>query len=71
MQHTVLISDKFDKEGVERLKSSGKFEVVYKEGHSREEMLSVIDQAEALIIRSATKADKEVIEKARKVKQKG
>ncbi|MBU44321.1 MAG: phosphoglycerate dehydrogenase [Spirochaetaceae bacterium] len=68
MQHTVLISDKFDKEGVERLKSSGKFEVIYKEGHSREEMLSVIGQAEALIIRSATKADKEVIEKASKLK---
>ncbi|HBS04773.1 MAG TPA: phosphoglycerate dehydrogenase, partial [Leptospiraceae bacterium] len=68
MQHTVLISDKFDKEGVERLKSAGKFEVIYKEGHSREEMLSVIDQAEALIIRSATKADKEVIEKASKLK---
>ncbi|MCB1305895.1 MAG: phosphoglycerate dehydrogenase, partial [Leptospiraceae bacterium] len=68
MKHTVLISDKFDKEGVERLEKAGKFDVVYKGGHSREELLSVIDQAEALIIRSATKADKEVIAKASRLK---
>ena len=64
----ILISDKFDAEGVSRLKSHGGFEVIYKGGHNREELLAQIAEADGLIIRSATKVNKEVIEAAKNLK---
>lgn len=68
MKHTILISDKFDSDGVQKLRSQSNFEVIYKTGHKREELLEDIGQAHGLIIRSATKVDDEVLNKASNLK---
>ncbi len=63
----VLISDKLSEEGINYLKGKG-LEVVYKPGLSHEELLDLIPEFDALIIRSATKVTAEVIERAKKLK---
>lgn len=68
MKHTIVVSDKFDAEGIARLKSESNLEVVYEGGHSREQLLDIIGNAHGLIIRSATKVDEEVLAKAENLK---
>ncbi len=63
----VLISDPISDEGIQILESAG-LEVTYKPGLSYEELLEIIPEYDALIIRSATKVTKEVIEKAKNLK---
>jgi D-3-phosphoglycerate dehydrogenase len=63
----VLVSDKLAQEGMDILKDAG-FEVVYKPGMSKEELMQEIKTAEALIVRSATKPDKEIMDAAEKLK---
>ncbi|MCD6489791.1 MAG: phosphoglycerate dehydrogenase [Thermodesulfobacterium sp.] len=63
----VLISDPVSEEGVQILKDAG-LEVFYKPGLSPEELLEIIPEFDAIIIRSSTKITKEVIEKAKKLK---
>ncbi len=67
---TILISDKFDTQGVRRLESqSNLFEqVIYDNGHKREDFLKSIHKAHGLIIRSSTQVDKEALQKAEKLK---
>lgn len=64
----IFASDGFSKEGVEIFEKAGIFDVTIQTKTSREELLSVIDKYDALIIRSASKADKDVIEKGKKLK---
>ena len=64
MQHTIIVSDKFDAEGISRLKGESNLNVIYEGGHSREELMAIISQAHGLIIRSATKVDEEVLAQA-------
>ena len=69
MKHTILISDKFDAKGVARLKEQNNlFEVLYDNGYSREDFLRLLPQAKALVVRSASKVDKEALDKADKLK---
>lgn len=63
----VLISDPIAKEGVEILKNAG-FETVEKHGLSPEELAKVIPEFHGIIVRSATKVTKEVIESAENLK---
>ncbi len=63
----ILISDPIAKEGIEILKKSG-FEVVEKTGISPEELIKTIPDFDAIIVRSATKVTKEVIEAGRNLK---
>jgi len=60
----VLITDGFEKEGIERLIGEG-FHVV-NEKFSPEELIKQIPQYDALIVRSATKVTKEVIDEGAK-----
>lgn len=55
MKYKILISDKFDAEGVSKLKNTELFEVIYKGGHTKEELIKDLPEADCLIIRSATK----------------
>lgn len=64
----ILISDNLDQDGVDILTSSGLFEVDYRKKTSREELEAVIGEVEGLIIRSASKVDKALVEKAGKLK---
>lgn len=64
MTNVVLISDRFDPEGVSRLQQADRFEVIYKGGHSADETKVDIARASALIIRSATRVTTELLDAA-------
>jgi len=68
MKRKIFVSDKFDPEGIQKLKESPIFDVIYENGCDRARLLELIGEADGLIIRSATKVDQEVIEKARNLK---
>jgi D-3-phosphoglycerate dehydrogenase len=55
----IIISEKMAEEGVEILRQNA--EVDYRHDISREELLSVIDQYDALVVRSVTKVNEELI----------
>lgn len=61
--YKVLVCDGISEEGAKILKNSKKIEAVIKNKISREELLSIVGDFHALAVRSATKVDKEVIEK--------
>lgn len=63
----VLVSDPIAKEGIEILKNAG-LEVVEKTGLSPEELAKFIPGFDGIIVRSATKVTKEVIEAADNLK---
>ena len=63
----VLVSDPIAKEAIEILKASG-IEIVEKTGMSPEELAKVIPEFDGIIVRSATKVTKDVIEAAKNLK---
>ena len=70
-QYKILVSDKFDKRGLEALQSEeeGLFEVLYeKEGFNRKKFLEALPQVDGLIIRSASKVDKDALSYAKRLK---
>ncbi len=68
MKHTILIADKFDAEGVSKLKAHPDLNVVYSGGTKRDELLKIVGEAHGLIIRSATTVDAEVLAAAKNLK---
>ncbi|MFW5986378.1 MAG: phosphoglycerate dehydrogenase [Halanaerobiales bacterium] len=64
--HRILISEKLAPRGIEILKE--KAEVDYRPEISREEFLNIIDQYEALIIRSMTKINQKALNRATNLK---
>ena len=67
-KYKVLISDNLAEEGVKILEDSGLFEIDYRKKTPRDEFLKIISGYHGLIIRSATKANAEAIEKAKNLK---
>lgn len=63
----VLVSDPIAPQGVEILKNAG-FEVTEQSGLSPEELAKIIPDYDAIIVRSATKVTKEIIEAAKNLK---
>ena len=63
----VLISDPIAKEGIEILRKAS-LEVVEKPGLAPEELVKTIPEFDGIIVRSATKVTKEVIEAGKKFK---
>ncbi len=63
----VLVAEEIAASGVERLRAEG-HEVDVEVSLSRDELLARIGDYDALIVRSATKADAELLEKARSLK---
>lgn len=63
----VLISDPIAKEGVELLKKAG-YEVVEKTGLPPEELVKIIPEFDGIIVRSATKVTKEIIDAGKNLK---
>ncbi len=64
----ILVSDKLAEQGLEILEKEPQFEVDYKPGMSKEELMEIIGNYDAIVIRSATKLPREVLEKANKLK---
>ncbi|UCE45051.1 MAG: phosphoglycerate dehydrogenase [Methanobacteriota archaeon] len=64
MEMKVLVADEISKSGLEMLRAEG-YEVDVKTGLDEAELSSVIDDYEVLIVRSATKATRKVIESSR------
>ncbi|MGB3341563.1 MAG: hydroxyacid dehydrogenase [bacterium] len=63
----VLVSDPIAPQGVEILKDAG-FEVTEQSGLGPEELVKIIPEYDAIIVRSATKVTKEIIEAGRNLK---
>jgi len=63
----VLICDKVSKGAIEKMKNSG-LEVDDKQGITPDELLSIVENYDVLVVRSATKVKKDVIEKAKNLK---
>jgi len=63
----VLVAEKIAEAGLARLTTDG-FEVDVRTDLSREELLDIIGDYDALIVRSATKADAELLERATNLK---
>lgn len=64
----ILAADGIAQEGIDLLAKELDFEVVVKEKISHEELLSIIGDYDALMVRSASKVTPDVIEKANKLK---
>ena len=62
----VLVADKISDSGIEKLKTH--FDVDVKTGLTEEELVSVIPEYDALVVRSATKATRPVIEAGKNLK---
>ncbi len=63
----ILISDPIADEGINMLKDNG-FEVDVKTGMEKSELMKVIGEYNAIVVRSATKLTRDVIEKAKNMK---
>ena len=63
----IIVTESIALEGIEHLKSKG-FDVDVKFGIGREELLEIIGQYDALIVRSVTKVNEELLEKAPNLK---
>jgi D-3-phosphoglycerate dehydrogenase len=64
----VLVAEKIAKEGLLILEKESHIELDVKPGLSREELLNSIGNYEALVIRSATQADRELLEAGKNLK---
>ncbi|HNX28223.1 MAG TPA: phosphoglycerate dehydrogenase [Syntrophomonadaceae bacterium] len=62
----VIVSERIAEEGIKLLRTE--LEVDYRDDISREELLEIIDQYDALIVRSVTKVDEELISKGKNLK---
>lgn len=63
----VLICDKVSKGAIEKMRNAG-IEVDDKAGITPEELLSVVENYDCIVVRSATKVKRDVIEKAKNLK---
>jgi len=63
----VLVAEQIAASGVEKMRAAG-LEVDVRTDLSRDDLLGVIGEYDALIVRSATKADAELLERARSLK---
>ena len=66
--YKVLVGEYIDDEAVARLHSAKDVKVDVKVGISREEILKIIHEYDALIVRSVIKVDKELLDKAKNLK---
>jgi len=66
----IIVTERIAEEGIQYLKDRG-FEVDVKYGMDRSELLDIIADYDAIIVRSVTKVDAELLEKAKKLKVAG
>ena len=64
----ILVADPISQVGVERLKACDGFEVLEAYGSSHEQILELVSDALAMIVRSETAVDAEVIDAAKQLR---
>lgn len=64
----ILVADKLSPEGVEILSADGEFEVENRPDIKPDELLEVIGEFDALVVRSRTKVTSKVIERAKRLR---
>ena len=64
----IIVTEKIADKGIELLQNEPGIEVVVYRDISREDLLATIDQYDAMIVRSVTKVDEELYQKAKKLK---
>jgi len=64
----LLVTDELSKEGLEMLKSGGQVQVDIRPGIAHDELIKIIGDYDAIIIRSGTKVDAAVIEAGKNLK---
>lgn len=64
----ILVSDKLSEEGIKILKKNKEFRVDLKTGLAPEELIKIIKDYDALIVRSSTKVNKDIVQAADKLK---
>ena len=64
----ILVSDKYAKEGIDKLSSHEGFEVDVRTGMTPEELQKIIGKYDALLVRSATRPDRKILENAKNLK---
>ncbi|MHB8232285.1 MAG: phosphoglycerate dehydrogenase [bacterium] len=64
----VIVSDKLSQEGIDILTKTGKIQVDVKTGLKPEELKQIIHEYDGIVIRSATKLTKEILEPAKNLK---
>lgn len=64
----ILITDAVDEQSVNELKATDGFEVDFRNGIKREELISAVQDYECIIVRSRTKLDREIISRAGKAR---
>ena len=62
----VIVSERIAEEGLALLRTE--LDVDFRDGISREDLLAIIDQYDALIVRSVTRVDEELIKRAARLK---
>ena len=65
--YKVLIADKLSEEAVSIFKENG-IEAVVKTGLGEEELIKELETCDGLVVRSATKPNKNIIEKSKRLK---
>src|SRR5499427_10206240 len=66
--YKVLLLDGIDPAGVEVIQRSKAIDAIVHDKISREELMKIVEQADGVIVRSSTAVDRELIEKAKKLK---
>ena len=67
-RHNVLVADPLGAAGADRLRAAPGVEAVFADGQSRVELLESVRDADALIVRSGTQADAELIAAGRSLR---
>jgi D-3-phosphoglycerate dehydrogenase / 2-oxoglutarate reductase len=66
----IIITEKIADDGIDYLKENG-FEIDVRLGLSRDELLDIIEDYDAIIVRSVTKVNEELLQRAKKLKVAG
>ncbi|WP_044640273.1 phosphoglycerate dehydrogenase [Risungbinella massiliensis] len=66
--YKILVSDPLSQQGLDPLQSASNIEVIYETNLTPEELLYMIQDVDALLVRSQTKVTREVLEHAKKLR---
>ena len=63
----ILVADRISQMGVDYFKSQKGFEVVEAYGSSQEQLMEIVPDVKAIVVRSETKVDRDVLDAAKEL----